>query len=72
MEDEIDPVITVESVDVDAVDRLILFMEESALFTFPYQTYGNHAMEPSTVSHIISQQHWGSTFNFTEIVSKYF
>ena len=29
-------------------------------------------MEPSTVSHIISQQHWESTFDFSEIVSKYF
>ena len=28
-------------------------MEESVIFTFPYQTNGNHAMEPSTVGHIV-------------------
>ena len=28
------------------------FVEESAVFTFPYQTNGNHAMEPSTFGHV--------------------
>ena len=28
-------------------------MKESAVFTFRYQRNGNHAMEPSTVGHII-------------------
>ena len=29
-----------------------LFVEESVVFTFPYQTNGNHATEPSTVGHV--------------------
>ena len=41
------------------------------LFTFPDQTNGNHATQPSTVSYIISEQHWKSTFDFTEIVSNF-
>ena len=41
------------------------------IFTFPYQANGNHATEPSTVSHITSKQHWKSTFDFTEIVNNY-
>ena len=39
------------------------------LFTFPYQTNGNHATELSTVGHVISERHWKSTFDFTEIVN---
>ena len=35
-----------------------------------YQTNGNHATEPQTVGHVISERHWKSTFNFSEIVSK--
>ena len=31
---------------------------------------GNYTMEPSTVTHIISEQDWISSFNFTKIVSK--
>ena len=46
-------------------------MEESALFTFPYQTYGNYATELATVGHIVSEQHWKYTFDFTEIVNNY-
>ena len=29
------------------------FVEESIVFTFPYQTNGNHATEPSTVGNVI-------------------
>ena len=29
------------------------FVEETVIFTFPYQTNGNHATEPSTVGHVI-------------------
>ena len=43
--------------------------EELVKFTFPYQTNGKHARAPSTVSHIISEQHSKSTFNFTKIVA---
>ena len=32
-----------------------------------YQTNGNHAIEPKTVGHIISERHWKSTFDFSEI-----
>ena len=46
-------------------------MEESVVFTFPYRTNGNHAMETSTVGHIISERHWKSIFDFTEIVNNY-
>ena len=45
-------------------------MEESSVFTFPYQTNGNHTMEPEKVGHIISEWHWKSTFNFSETVNK--
>ena len=41
------------------------------LFIFPYQTNGNHATELSTVGHVISERHWKSTFDFTEIVNNY-
>ena len=41
------------------------------LFIFPYQTNGNHATELSTVGHVISEPHWKSTFDFTEIVNNY-
>ena len=46
-------------------------MEESVLFTFANQTNRDHAMEPQTVSHVISERHWKSTFNFSEIVNNY-
>ena len=39
------------------------------LFIFPYQANGNHATELSTVGHEISERHWKSTFDFTEIVN---
>ena len=45
------------------------FMEESVEFTFLYQTSGNHATEPSTVGHAISERRWKSTFDFTEFVN---
>ena len=35
----------------------------------PYQTNGNHSRELSTVGHTVSEQHWKSTFNFTEIIN---
>ena len=41
------------------------------LFTFPYQTNGNHATELSTVGLVISERSWKSTFDFTEIVNNY-
>ena len=31
----------------------------------------NHASEPSTVGYVVSEQHWKSTLDFTEIVSYY-
>ena len=43
-------------------------MDESVAFTFPFQTNGNHATEPSTVSHVILRK---GTFYFTEIVNNY-
>ena len=46
-------------------------MEESVLLTFPYQTNGNHATEPLTVGHAISERHWKTAFDFTEIVHNY-
>ena len=46
-------------------------MEESVKFTFPYQANGNHATEPPTVGHVISEWHWQSTFDSTEIVNNY-
>ena len=46
-------------------------MEESIAFTFPYQTNGSHATERSTVCHVISERHWKSTFDLTEIVNNY-
>ena len=51
--------------------RVPSWMSQSNLFTFPYQTNGNHATELSAVGHIISEWHWKSTFNFTEIVNNY-
>ena len=46
-------------------------IKESVLFTFPYQTNKNHAIELSTVGHVISEYHWKSNFDFTEIVNNY-
>ena len=40
-----------------------------SLYLF-YQANGNHAMEPQTVGHVISEWHWKSTFDFSEIVNK--
>ena len=34
------------------------FVEDSVVFTFPYQTNGNHVTELSTVDHVISRCHW--------------
>ena len=36
-----------------------------------FQTNGNHAMEPSVINHVISEQHWKSTFDFTKIVNNH-
>ena len=46
-------------------------MNQSYLFTFPYQTYGNYATELSTVGQVISGRHWKGTFDFAEIVNNY-
>ena len=46
-------------------------MEELVVFTFTYQTNGNHYIEPPTVNHKISGQRCKSTFDFTEIVNNY-
>ena len=48
-----------------------VLVEESVVFTFPYQANGNHATEPSIVGHVISERNWKSTFDFTEIVNNY-
>ena len=48
------------------------FVEESVVFTFFFcETNGNHATEPSTVGHLISERHWKSNFDFTEIINNY-
>ena len=44
---------------------------ESVVFTFPYQSNGNHATELSTAGHVISERRWKSTFDFTKIVNNY-
>ena len=41
------------------------------LFTFHFQTYGNHAMELSTFDNVISEKHWKGTFDFTEIINNF-
>ena len=41
------------------------------IFTFPYQANGSHVTEPSIISHVISEQHWKSAFDFTEIINIY-
>ena len=38
-------------------------MEESVVFTFPYQTNRNHTKEPRAVGHVNSEWHWKSTFD---------
>ena len=35
-----------------------------------YQTNWNHATEPQTLCHVISEPHWKSNFDFSEIVNK--
>ena len=52
-------------------EKSFVLVEESVQFTFPYEANGNHATEPSTVDHVISERHWKSTFDFTEIVKSY-
>ena len=47
------------------------FVEESVLFIFPCWTNENHATEPWTVGHVISERHWKSTFDLSEIVNNY-
>ena len=46
-------------------------MNESVLFTFSYQTNGNHAIQLSRVGHVISERYWKRTFDFTEIVNNF-
>ena len=46
-------------------------MEESVIFTFPYEASGNHDTEPSTISHIISQWHWESNLDFTKTINNH-
>ena len=46
-------------------------MEESVVFTFPYQINDNHATESSTFGHVISERHRKVTFNLTKIVNKF-
>ena len=38
---------------------------------FLVKTNGNHATEPETVGNVISERHWKSAFDFTEIVDNY-
>ena len=47
------------------------FMEESVLFNFPFQTYGNHASDLLIFGHVISERHWQDTFDFTEIINTF-
>ena len=47
------------------------FMEESVLFNFPFQTYGNHASDLLIFGHVISERHWQDTFDFTEIINNF-
>ena len=51
--------------------KVKFFVEESLVFTFPYQTNGNHATDPRTVGHVIPGLYWKSTFDFNEIVNNY-
>ena len=44
---------------------------QPCLFTFPYQTNGNHATELLTVGHVISERHWKSILDFTGIANTY-
>ena len=46
-------------------------MEASVIFNFPYQTNGNHATEPSTVSHIKLRTALERYFQFHRIVNNY-
>ena len=46
-------------------------MEESVVFTFPYQANGNHDAALSIVDHIISEWHWKCSFDFTETVNNF-
>ena len=46
-------------------------MEEAVVLIFPSQTNRNHATELPTVGHVISERHWKSSFDFTEIVNNY-
>ena len=39
-------------------------VEESVVFTFPYQTNGNHATKPSTVGHVILRTVLGRYLQF--------
>ena len=52
-------------------EKSFVLLEESVVFTFPYQPNGNHAKEPSAVAHVISERHWKGTFDFTEIINNY-
>ena len=46
-------------------------MEESVVFTIPFQTYRNHASELSTFGHVISEWYLKGTFNFTDIMNNF-
>ena len=46
------------------------FVDEPVVSTSPYQTHENHA-KSSTAGYVISERHWESTFDFTEIVNNY-
>ena len=46
-------------------------MNQPYFLTFPYHTNRNHATELLTVAYVISERHWKSTFDFTEIISNY-
>ena len=46
-------------------------MNKPNLFTFPYQINRNHTTELSIAGLIISERHWKSTFDFTEILKNY-
>ena len=46
-------------------------MNQPYFLTFPYHTNRNHATELLAVAYVISERHWKSTFDFTEIISNY-
>ena len=52
--------------------RSLLWRNQSYLpFLIKQMETINHATEPYTVGHVISERHWKSDFDFIEIVNNY-